>query len=75
MLWEKIKELVRFHSQAHNIPIDTLHLPDTDQPTSPFEGIQILLVDKDAKVGLDEFRITPAKTNQSGLSHFTLIKP
>ena len=57
MIWEKIQELVRFHSQAHNIPIETLHLSDTDQPTNPFEGIQILLADKDAKVGSEDFRL------------------
>ncbi len=57
MIWEKIQELVRFHSQAHNIPIEAIHLPDTDQPTNPFEGIQILLVDKDAKIGSENFRL------------------
>lgn len=58
MIWEKIQELVRFHSQAHNIPIEAIHLPDSDQPVNTFEGIQILFVDKDAKVSTDEFRIT-----------------
>lgn len=58
MIWEKIQELVRFHSQAHNIPIETIHKSDSSQPLSPFEGIQILFVDKDEKVGSDEFRVT-----------------
>ncbi len=58
MIREKIQELIRFHSQAQNIPIEAIHLPDTNQPISPFEGVQILFVDKDAKVGSDEFRVT-----------------
>ncbi len=72
MIWEKIQELVRFHSQAHNILIETVHRSDSSQPLSPFEGIQILLVDKDAKVSTDEFRITlsypHAKNGLEGVS-------
>jgi len=58
LIWEKIQELARFHSQAHNIPIETVHLTDLNQPISQFEGIQILFVDNtQQKVELDELHL------------------
>ncbi len=63
MIWEKIQELVRFHSQAHNIPIEVQHLPDSNQTANQFEGIQILFVDKDVKVSTDQFRIIQSYPN------------
>jgi len=58
LIWEKVQELVRFHSQAHHIPIETLHLSDPDQPVNPYEGLQIVFVDKSEQVKTEEFRIT-----------------
>ena len=64
MIWERIQELARFHSQAHNIPIETIHKSDSSQPLSPFEGIQILLIDKkDERVEINELQLRLAYPN------------
>ncbi len=45
MIWEKIQELVKFHSQSLNVPIETVHLSDTNQSIDKFEGIQVLFTE------------------------------
>jgi hypothetical protein len=57
LTWEKIRELARFHSQAHNIPVETLHLSDPDQAIGPYEGIQIVFVDNGEMPKAEELQL------------------
>jgi len=72
LIWEKIQELARFHSQARNVPIETLRLSDPDQAISPYEGVQIVFLDKGKRSSTEDFQlILPYPNTKKTLKNVT----